>query len=168
MIQRVIVAGVTLAALWFGYRWLFPNDQAQLRAVLARISAAVGGGAEGEGEVARIARAASLRNELDPQITVDAGPGFSSIKGRDTLIGTVARFNSTARDVEVSFVDVAITVSADRSSAQATMTAEARFTGQSGRGLEARELDVTFRRLDGDWVVSNVTLVRTLAPITPR
>jgi hypothetical protein len=38
---------------------------------------------------------------------------------------------------------------------------------QGDRGLEARELDVTFRKLEGDWVVSTVSLVRTLAPITP-
>ena len=76
-----MVIAVALAALWFGWRWLFPNDEAQIRAVLERIADAVGSGAAGEGEVARIARAASRRRELDPQITVDAGPGFSQHQG---------------------------------------------------------------------------------------
>jgi hypothetical protein len=166
-LPQMLMTAVACAALWFGYRWLFPNDEAQIRALLDRIAAAVGSGAAGEGEVGKIARAASVRRELDPEITVDAGPGFSSIKGRDTLIGTIARFNSTAQNLEVRFVDVGVVVSPDRTTARASMTAEARFTGQDGRGLEARELDVGFRRLDGDWVVSSVALVRTLTPITP-
>ena len=93
---------------------------------------------------------------------MDAGPGFSSITGRDTLIATIGRFKSVGRELEVRFVDVEIAVNPDRSTAQATMTAEAHFSDEGGRGLEARELDVTFRRLDGDWVVSSVALVRTL------
>lgn len=169
MIKRLAVAAIALTALWFGWRWLFPNDEAQIRAVLERIADAVGSGAAEEGEVGRIARAASIRGELDPQISVDAGPPFTRLSGRDTLIGTVARVNSTVRDLEVQFEDVQVSVAPDRTTAKVYLTAEAHFNDQrGGRGIEARELDVTFRRLEGDWVVSEVALVRTLEPITPR
>jgi hypothetical protein len=169
MIKRVVLAAVALMALWFGWRWVFPNDEAQIRAVLDRIADAVGSGAAKEGEVGRIARAASIRKELDPQIAVDAGPPFMRLIGRDTLIGTVARVNSSVRDLEVQFEDVQVSVAPDRETAKVYLTAEAYFRDQrGGRGLEARELDVTFRRLEGNWVVSDVALVRTLEPITPR
>jgi hypothetical protein len=168
MIKRVVLAAVALTALWLGWRWVFPNDEAQIRAVLERIADAAGGGAE-DGEVGPIARAASIRKELDPQIAVDAGPPFTRLTGRDTLIGTVARMNSSVRDLEVQFDDVQVSVAPDRETAKVYLTAEAYFRDQrGGRGLEARELDVTFRRLEGNWVVSEVALVRTLEPITPR
>jgi hypothetical protein len=110
-----------------------------------------------------------MRNELDPQIVVDAGPPFSSVKGRDTLVGLVARLNGTVQDLEVEFDDVQVSVAPDRQSARVYLTASAHFRDAGGgRGLEARELDVVFRRVDGDWVVSEVALVRTLEPITPR
>jgi hypothetical protein len=167
--QRVVLIGVAVAALWFGYPWLFPNDDAQIRSVLERIAEAVGSGAEQQGDVSRLARAAAVRNQLDPQITVDAGPPFSRMSGRDAIIGTIARMNGTVSDLEVVFADVQITVDPTRSSAKVYLTAQAQYRdGGGARGLEARELDLTFRRLDGDWVVSDVARVRTLEPITPR
>lgn len=167
-VQRIVAAAVVIAAAWFGYQWLFPSDEAMIRALLDRIAESVSG-AEGDSNITRMARAAGLRSELDPQITVDAGPPFSKLTGRDAVIGTAARFNTTARDVTISFSDVAIDVAPDRASARATLTAEARFrAAEGGRGLEARELLVTFRRPEGEWVVSDVTLIQTLQPLAPK
>jgi len=169
MMQRLVLIVVGASGIWFGYHWLFPNDDAQIRGVLEEIAEAVGGSAAQEGEVSRLARAASARNQLDPQITVDAGPPFNRMRGRDAVIGTIARLNGSIRDLEVKFTDVQITVGRDRSSAKAYLTAEAHYWDRGGaRGLEARELDLTLRRLNGDWVVSDVALVRTLEPPTPR
>jgi hypothetical protein len=166
---RVVLIVVAVAAVWVSFEWLFPDDEARIRAVLERIADAVGGGAEQESEVARLARAASVRNQLDPQIAVDAGPPFSRISGRDAIIGTIARLDGTVDDLEVHFDDVAITVDPGGDSAKVHLTAEARYRDSAGaRGFEARELDLTFRRLDGDWVLSDVAQVRTLEPITPR
>ena len=159
---------VVVVALWFGWRHFFPNDEAQIRAVLEHIAEAVGGGAQ-EGEVARLARAASVRASLDPQIVVDAGPPFSRITGRDALVASVARLNSTVRDLDVQFDDVQVTVAPDRLTARASLTAEARFRDDGGgEAFEARELDVMFRKLEEEWVVSEVALVRALQPVTPR
>lgn len=164
---RLLLLAALSAAAWFGWRWIFPDDETRIRAVLDRIAGTVSGGIE-ESEVGRLARAASIRNALDPEITVDAGPPFSQLAGRDTILASVARFTSTARDLTVSFDDVAVRVSPERTTANVHLTALARFRGAAGdRELEARELDVTFRRRDGDWVVASVTLVPTLAPITP-
>ena len=169
MVQRVVIIALTAAALWFGYRWLFPNDAAQIRAALDRIEESLDAGPADEGEVSRLARAAGVRSRLDPKITVDAGPPFSRMTGRDAIIGTIARVNSTVGDLDVGFDDVQIAVDPDRTSAKVYLTAEARYRdGTGARGFDARELDVTFRRLDGDWVVSEVALVRTLEPVTPK
>jgi hypothetical protein len=167
MAQRLVTGVAIAAAVWFGWRYFFPNDEAQIRSVLERIADGVASGAAEQGEVARIARAASIRNELDPKVTVDAGPPFSPMIGRDTLVATVARLNSTVPELEVEFEDAQVTVAPDRSTARVHVTAVARFRDErGGRGLEARVLDVLFRRLDGEWVVSEVAARVSLEPMT--
>jgi len=168
LVRPIIVVGVLALVAWFGWRWMFPNDEAQIRAVLDRIATAVSASAA-EGEVGRLARAASLGRELDPDVVVDAGPPFQRLKGREAIIGTAARLNASIRKLDVRFSDVSVVVDPDRSAAHVTLTAEARFDkGSSGRGFDARELDVTLRRLEGAWVVSAISLVRPLQPVDGR
>ena len=166
--QRLIVLIAVVATAWFGWRYLFPSDEAQIRSALERIADAVGSDGE-RGAVAHIARAASMRNELDPEIVVEAGPPFSRMTGRDAVVGAVARLNATLPDLEVDLSDVQVTVAPDRTTARGSLTVDAQFRDERGeRVRDARELELTFRRLDGDWVVTQVTLVRALTPVTPR
>lgn len=166
--QRLIAVAVIGVVLWFGWRYFFPSDEAQIRGTLERIAEAVGSGDAEQGQVARIARAASMRNELDSQIVVEAGPPFSQITGRDAVVAAVARLNSSIRDLEVALNDVQVSVAPDRATARAALTVEARFRDERGEPVvDARELEVAFRRLDEDWVVSQVALVRALNPVTP-
>ena len=169
MALRPLVVLIAIAAALVGaYRYFFPTDEAQIRAVLERIAEAVSSGPAGDGEVSRLARAASVRRQLDPQISLDAGPPLNRMSGREAIIGSVARLNSTLSDLDVQFDDVAITVGADRTTAHVHLTAEARYRDGSGRAFDARELDVTMRKVDGDWVVASVALVRTLEPLAPQ
>ena len=171
MIQRAILLALIAGGLWLGWRWLFPNDHAQIEAVLQRIADAVGSteespGAANSGSVQAIARAASLRSELAADVTVDAGPPFQRLTGRDAVIGAAARVNGTARNLELRFPDVAITVSPDRSSATAMVTAEARFDEPAGgRTVDARELEIVFTRPEGHWVIATVTVLQPLEPL---
>jgi hypothetical protein len=163
LIKRAVLVVVVLIGLWAGWRWLFPGDEAQIRAVLERIAEGVGGGGEGGGGVEALARAASLRNEFAPDVIVNAGPPFQRINGREAIIGAAARLNSATRNLELRFPDATVDVAADRQTATAVVTAEARFDQPGGgRGLDARELEVTFRRLDDRWVISAVTLIEPL------
>ena len=166
-IRHLGFIALAAAALYFGWRWWFPSDEAQIHAVLDRIAEGIGSGAS-DGEVGRLARAAGLRNDLDPNVVIEAGEPFARLTGRDTAIGMAARLNSTARNLEVDFEDVEITVHDGRTTADVSLSAIARFDEGGGRGLDARELNVIFKRLDGRWVVAEVTLVRALQPIGGR
>ena len=160
MRRSFLIIVVLVAGLWVGWRWLFPSDETQIEAALGRIARGVSAGAQ-EGELGRLARAAALRNDFAPDVTVDAGPPFQRLVGRDAIIGAAARAGGTHR-LALSFVDVSITVAADRQSAIAVVTAEARFDDGGGPGIEARELEIGFTRLDSSWVISTVTLVQPL------
>lgn len=161
MIRNLAIVVAAAAGLWFGWQWLFPSDEARIVAVLERIADGVSIGAA-EGDVGRLARAASLRNEFAPDITVDAGPPFERIRGREAIIGAAARTSGRVRNLQITFPDVAITVAPDRQSATALVSAEARFDDGAGPGIDARELELEFTRNDDDWVISAVTLVQAL------
>lgn len=161
MIRNLVIAVAAAAVLWFGWQWLNPSDEAEIAAVLARVADGVSSAA-GEGDVGRLARAASLRNEFAPDVVVDAGPPFQRIRGREAIIGAAARTSGSVRNLSISFPDMAITVAPDRRSATALVTAEARFDDGGGRGIDARELELEFTRTDGNWVIAAVTLVEAL------
>jgi SnoaL-like domain len=167
-IRLIVVFAVVTAAGWYGWRWMFPDDEAAIRAVLGRIEEGVSAGGAGNGNMERLARAASLRDELAPDITVDAGPPFQRLTGRDAIIGTAASLRGSTRDLQVRFQDVEVTVAPSGERAEVTLTAEARTRETADGGLDSRELEVIFRRLDGRWVVANVTLIRALEPLGGR
>ena len=160
-----IVAMLALIAIgaWYGWRWLVPDDEAEIRAVLERIADAVT--ATPGGDTGRLVRAASLSREFDPEVAIDAGPPFQRLRGRDAVIGTAARLNAAVRDLQITFRDVTIHVDPARQEATANLVAQAQFDDGGGAGFDARELDVTFRRLGDAWVVSAVTLVPPLRRI---
>ena len=65
--------------------WAFPNDEAQIAAVLERIADGVSGGAD-EGSVARHrARASSLRDEFAPDVHRRRRAAVSADEGRDAI-----------------------------------------------------------------------------------
>ena len=167
MKRHIVLVAVLCAGLWLGWTWLFPSDEAQIAALLERIADGVSSGAS-EGDVGRLARAASLRDEFAPDVLVDAGPPFQRLQGREAIIGAAARASGRVRNLDVSFPDVSIVVAPDRQSASAVVTAEARFDDESGRVLDARELDIGFLRPDGTWMISAVTVVRPLQPLDGR
>jgi hypothetical protein len=161
LIQRFAFVVLAAAGLWYGWQRLFPDDAAQIEAVLQRVAEGVGG--ESGGGVSAIARAAALQSEFAPDVTVDAGPPFQRIRGRDAIISAAARVNGTVRNLDVRFPDVDITVQPDRQRATALVTAEARYDeAGGGSGFDAREFEVVFTRLDGEWVIAAVTLVEPL------
>jgi hypothetical protein len=168
LIQRSVLLVLIVASVWIGWRWLFPNDEAQIEAVLERVADAVGSRgdphtAPNGANVQAIARAASLGRELAADVSMDAGPPLGRLTGRDAVLGVAARVNGTARNLELRFPDVTVTVAPDRASALALVTAEARFDEPGGeRAFDARELEIVFTRPEGDWVI---TTVRLLQPI---
>ncbi|MGE0042551.1 MAG: hypothetical protein AB7H88_19720 [Vicinamibacterales bacterium] len=162
---RAIVVVVALAAAGVAaWRWLAPGDEAQIRGALDRMAASMRA-ETGEGELARLARLQALRDELSPDLTVDAGEPFARLAGREEAVATAGRFVASVRDLEIRFVDVSVSVAPGAETATVSLTAEARFTDRSGPGFDARELEMVFGRRDGRWLLESVALVRVLQPV---
>lgn len=164
---QLLAGALALLAAWFAWGWLFPSDEAQIRATLGRVAAAVGSDA-GDGDLARLGRVAGLRQEFHPDLFVDAGPPFRELRGREAVVAAAARTGGMLRELEVSFVDVVVAVDGAGLQAYVSLVAEARFReGEAaGRAYEARELDVVMVRHEDRWVIREVVLVGGLAPLS--
>lgn len=163
MIARLIVIAVLVGAVYFGWRWMFPDDEAQIRGVLVSIA----DGLETEGgdasSVQGLARVAALQNEFAPDAIIVAGPPFQRLTGRQAIVAAAARVRVAVRNLEIDFPEIAISVAGDRQTATALVTAEAHFAdAAASRGLNARDFEVAFARLDGRWVVTSATLIEPL------
>lgn len=156
---------VVAAAGGFGWAWLFPSDEAQIEDTLHRVAAALSN-ANGQGKgsgLEGLARVAGLQNEFAADAQVDAGPPFAKLTGRQDIVAAAARVVASVRNLEVRFPDIDTEVAGDRLTAASTVTAEARFDEASGaRAIDARELAVTFTRVDGRWLIQSVTSVAPL------
>lgn len=161
--QRSIVLAALIAAIWFGWGWLFPDDESQIRAVLGRISHIVEETAKADaGGIEGLARVASLQEEFALDATIEAGAPLQRLKGRQPIVAAAARVLLAARNLELRFPDMAIDVEDDGETATAIVTAEAHFDDGGRRTMDARELEMTFTRFDGRWVIAAVTLIEPL------
>ena len=140
---------------------MFPNDESQIRALLTRVADAVGGSGEG-GNIEVLAQVAALQNDLAVDATVDAGEPFQRLTGRQAIVSAAAKIRVAVRNLEIRFPEGSVDIADDRQHATALVTAEARFDDEQGRGMDARELEMSFTRADGKWVISSVTLVQPL------
>lgn len=161
--RRLMILALAAVAIYIAWT-MWPSEEGRIRKRLGALAAAVSTGtAEHETQMSRLARVARLRQFLAPDLYVDVGEPYEPIEGRDVLLGMVARAALPPRDVSVRFVDVQVTLQADGSQATAYLTAEASSrTAEGAREIDARELQLTLRKSDREWVVSRVDLLRTL------
>lgn len=164
MSQRLLAILVLIPALYFGWQWWFPSDEAQITALLDHIAESVAGPEDGDsgGPLGAVARAAALQEDFAVDAVIEAGAPFQRLTGRQAIVAAAARVSVAVPNLEVSFPDVDIAVAEDRQTATAVVTAEARFNEAGRRVMDARELEMTFSRLDGRWVISRVTLIQPL------
>jgi len=165
--HHLLAVALAVFAGWLAWGWLFPSDEAQIRATLDRVAAAVGSDA-GDGDLARLGRVAGLRQEFHPDLCVDAGPPFRELRGREAVVAAAARTGGVLRELEISFEDVVVAVDGEGLQARVSLVAEARFReGEAaGRAYEARELDIVMVRHEDRWVIREVVLVGALEPLS--
>ena len=174
--RRVSLTIAVMAAVWFGWQWMFPSDEAEIIATLARIAAALessdasdAAGASRSGPaVSGLGRVAALQSEFTPDAVVNAGPPFERLLGRQAIVSAAARVHVAARNLTVRFSDISVVVANDRQTARVSAVAEAEFDGPDGRTFDARELDIQFTRHDARWVIVEVTMIQAIERLDTR
>ncbi len=161
-----LVAAVLL--VWVGFGW-WSSEVRQIRRRLDALAetASVGGG---DTSLVRLAKAARLAGYFTEDITIDLGSPSTVIRGRDTLMAMAARIRVSPEGLRIELVDVQITVDAEGARATASMTVQgsgiAFATGD--QMIDAREMEMTLVKLDGEWLIQGVSAVSAIRrPGTP-
>ena len=167
-----LVAAVLL--VWLGFGWL----SSEVRQLSRRLDALAETASVGSGEtnLVRMAKAARLAGYFTEDITIDLGSPSTVIRGRDTLMAMAARTQVSPEGLRIELVDVQITVDAEGARAIASMTVQGSgidfATGD--QMIDAREIEMTLVKLDGEWLIQRVYAVSAIrrpgapAPIRDR
>ena len=158
-----VVALVSLAAAGFwGWRLFFPSPEKIIRQRLAEIAVAASI-TPNEAPLTRLAKTQRLGSLLtaDAQVSLDL-PGRTSqhLNGRDEIQQAVMYARSVMSSMTIKFLDITVSVSADKRAAVAHLTATADMPGE--KLPEVQELEVSFARVDRDWLIQRVDSVKTL------
>ncbi len=161
-----LVAAVLL--VWLGLGWL-SSEARQIRRRLDAL-AETASVRVGDTNLVRLAKAARLAAYFTEDITIDLGSPPTVIRGRDTLMAVAARTQVSPEGLRIELVDVQITVDAEGARATASMTVQGSgidfATGD--QMIDAREIEMTLVKLDGEWLIQGVSAVSAIRrPGTP-
>jgi hypothetical protein len=164
-------AGIALMALVVAasvgaYLWWFSPER-QIRRVLAGVAEGFTHDAPATG-LSAVSAAAGLQPYFAADVTIEPGPPFGVVRGRDSVLAAAARLRSSTPAFRVEFVDVQINLSSDAQSAAVGCTAMATLQDRAGQEtVDAREVMITMNMVDGRWVITRARGVEVLEPVTP-
>jgi hypothetical protein len=142
---RTLVAASAVVLLGFAGWWWWPTDESRVRAHLERMTAAVNG-RDGESDLERMARMATLASGLTPDVFVDAAG--HTLEGRDAVLAAIRARMISRRHSVVDLAEVSVTMASDR------MRADARVVASVDDEYQA--LRVSLVQRDGTWLVAGV------------
>lgn len=159
---RLTWLGLLAAAAVWAKSFFFPSPDHVIRKDLARIAHAASI-LPNEAPLAKLAKTQTLISFFAPdvQVSVDIpGRSIQTFNGREELQQAALGVRSFMNNLRVDFLDVLITVAPDKLSAEADLTATATMPGE--RIPEVQELKFRFKKIERDWLVSQVETVKTL------
>ena len=158
---RVLLVVLLITAGWLCWREFFPGPERVIRKRLLELAKVASFGPN-ESPLAQVANAANLTSFFteNVEITIDLrGYPRQTFNGRDTLLVAARGARFRLGSLQVEFVDIQVAVDPGKISANVTLTAK----GKVGGDLQVQELKLVLKKVDGDWLISNVETVKTLS-----
>lgn len=114
---------------------------------------------DGDTPMIRQARATRLTSYLTADATIDIGPPFSPVAGRDAVSGVAAAVRVPAGGVTIEFNEVRVPVDTQTRRALVIATVSVMAgAAVGGELLAARELNMVFSEIGGQWLIDDVRL----------
>ena len=160
-VRLALLAAVIAAGVWL-WTVLFPSPPEIIRARLSRL-ARDASFRSSEGTLAILNKAEKIAGYFSTNVEVDLDiPGRleHSFIGREEIIQAATAAHGAVGGLKVEFLDVEAAVGPDPAVATADLTLRARAEGD--RDDIVQEMKFTFRKIDGDWLITRVETVRTL------
>ncbi len=159
---RLAFLGAMGAVGFWAWHLFFPSPEQIIHkrlSELARTASIVAN----EGPLTILAKTEKLASlfSTDAQISVDvAGRPFQTFNGREEIRRAAMGARSMLNTLKVEFFDVIVTGGADQQSARAHLTATANLPGE--KLPEVEELEIGFKIIDHEWLITRVETVKTL------
>jgi ketosteroid isomerase-like protein len=120
--------------------------------------------ASATGSVGTAARAARIASYFTEDAVVELGDPAFPIKGRDTVMGMVARLQPRTSAFRLDLDDVSIEMVPERAAADVLLTASfvRRSVATGDESRDAREYALVMVQTDGTWRIARITAIDTL------
>jgi hypothetical protein len=154
-----LAAGACGVWLWLV---LFPSPEKVIARQFEKLSQAASV-RPGEGYLPRMMDAQKLGGffTTNVEINIDVpGRRQQTTMSRDDIVQAVMAAH-LAGGLTVKFSDINVTVGADKQTAQAGITVEARVPGE--QEMMVQEMKITLRKIGGKWLITKVQTVRTFS-----
>lgn len=108
--------------------------------------------------------AAQIGSYFAEDAIVELGEGAAPIKGRDTVMGMVARLQPRTAAFRMDLDDITIEMVPESNTADVLLTASfvRRNISTGEESLDAREYAVVMIKADGTWRIARITAIDTL------
>ena len=147
----LVAIGLAVAMVaWFVW---FRSDARQIRRQLTGVADRINEPSEG---LSAVAKAATIGSAFIDDVVVDLGEG-APIRGRETIMGIIARVQPRTSRYEVTIRDMNVHV-VDAQSASVDLS----VTTNGENGMDAREFQIGMVKRDRTWLIGRVTPVKVL------
>lgn len=163
-----ILLAVVIAAAVFTWRYFFPGPETQIRRKMAQLEELASfSGTEGNLELLGTARKLGemFADDARVQLDVQGGPK-RSLQGRENIIEAALGALHMSGGMTVEFLDITVTLDANRREATVEATGEAVPKGTDD--LWIQDLRFRFIQTDEGWLILSVETVRTLTQVPAR
>ena len=161
-VLSAVILLVLLAAGIFAWRSRATSDEREIQARLDALRNEVN--ASTKDGLGTALRAAQIGSYFTDDAVVELGEGAAPIKGRDTVIGMVARLQPRTAAFRMDLDDITIDMAPGSTAADVLLTASfvRRNVSTGEESLDAREYALVMTKADGTWRISRITGIDTL------
>ena len=111
-----------------------------------------------------LANIRKIKSLFTPDCQIVVGAPIPEIQGHDMLISTIYQARRIVNRIDIDFYDISVTIGDNHVRARTIMTAAATgLAPQEGeRVIEAREIEMRWKKVEGLWKIREVRLIQTL------
>jgi SnoaL-like protein len=164
--RRLTIAAAILAVLVgagiFAWTTRETSDEREIRTRLDALRTEVN--TSTKDGIGTALHAVQIGSYFSEDAVVELGEGAAPIKGRDTVMGMVARLQPRTAAFRMDLDDITIEMTPGSTTADVLLTASfARRNISTGEeSLDAREYALVMTRADGTWRIARITAIDTL------
>ena len=156
MKNRILIAACVAAAAVLIFVLMRDSDERRIRAQLKRFRNVVTKSDEAVSEIVLLGNTRALQALLTDACTVRIGSPVPDMNGKRSIVAAYFHVMKMSLTIEVALYDISVTIGDDRATATSVMTATAGSPDGRGDGIEAREIEMRWKKIEDTWKIAEV------------